>query len=171
MRKLLLAIVAAAGCHHGVEWEDFRGVCDGTPVAGAAAYVPGAAISPTIMFQKLSDKWRKPMGFIPPEWSSFKDPSRYQVVACVEAKDKRKVQDCHYDQGGYVALYDATLEIRAVEAKTGKLIATKTVMATNDTSNIVSGGCPIVKSSDDAGMQLPDYAGTLQAFLKPLVAK
>jgi len=163
MRCLAAILISVAACKSGVEWADYKQVCSGKPLAGAAAYTGGT--SPIIAFEKHFDDWRKPYKAVPDAWTSWKDVAKYQLVACVDGTEKTQYQACTYDGGHSLNMYDATYKVSIVEAKTGKVLTTATWPMKNPQRE-----CLLVRSFDNtAEGDYPDFRGELEKLAKPFV--
>jgi hypothetical protein len=110
-------------------------VCSGTPVPSAGE--PGTTGATKVVYfndEKASFSNRLPSGI--DDVAEGKDAANYTTVMCVTAKPEKKKQSCDfYDRT--LELYDGEFEVVAREARTAKIIETKTFKGT-------SGACPSV---------------------------
>lgn len=68
--------------------------------------------------------------------STQKDPSQYAYVMCVTGKPETKKASCDYlGTSSLLGIYDGTFQVELREARTGKIVETKTFTGT-------AGGCP-----------------------------
>jgi hypothetical protein len=114
-------------------------VCGGGAVPQAAAYTPadGAKIH-LLYFPNDEQSWTRtdpPKGF-PAFDDNGADAAGYELVACVTGKPAKKKRSCKFMLGDVLETYDGELEVVLREARTGKIVETKSFKATSP------GGCP-----------------------------
>lgn len=140
--------------------------CDGAPVPGAALHTPGAkgqvrifvhdedgrSTSSFAMFGELDTK------------SEPEDGMKYDVVACVTERRGAKVRDCRFDGGATLAIHAATFEVNVVEARTSRVLETKTF------ASVTKDACPYMwnfGNGDHAALRAVPAAGKyLETFGK-----
>ena len=127
---------------------DLKGVCWGAPVSHAKAYDPAAAGHKAVYFATYKDDFVDHSLALPKAWRE--EPSRddggslkgVDLVVCARRTAARQLKVCEgYERDGKptqakVRWHAATYQLTAVEARTGRKLAEKTVEATN-------GQCPM----------------------------
>ncbi|MCP4501293.1 MAG: hypothetical protein GY822_15140 [Deltaproteobacteria bacterium] len=89
-----------------VSFDDLQTVCEGKALPTAAAYQKQVGVSSTIMFnERRFNSWGWPgrapgQPQLPGWWYSFKEPANTQLVICVDATEKNRIDDCRYEGGG-----------------------------------------------------------------------
>jgi hypothetical protein len=156
----------------------YQETCDrGTAFGGAKKYEkkPGKP-SQMVVFYKYGDDDGAQFGLAAPVDRSALgaihaspqpgDAGHEQVelVACVEAKKKKVANYCHY-HGGKLELWDMSYQVRILEAKTGKELATEQFDLQANTKM-----CPGEKERGDH-YQGPDYGPKLLEVVLPLQGK
>lgn len=153
-----------------LDLDDLKTVCTGKALEDAAPYVlqEGQAAQ-VYYFERRNEEFRWPgrgpdSPSLPKWWTSWDDPSHTQLVACVDAVEKQRVETCSYEgSGGGISTYEATYTMTVYEAKTGKVLDTKTL------PKKPAPKCPMVKSGEQQEGLYPLYSEDLQAFLAPHV--
>ncbi len=155
-----------------VDQDDLRALCEeGTAVATAAPYKKQAEVaSPMYFFERRFETWRWPgvggpgQPQLPTWWFSFQEKADTQLVACVDAVDKKRVKECHYKgPGGGISVYDATWTVTVKEARTGRVVVEKSFPMQ------ASRQCDVIKFGKDQEGQFPDYGAKLQDVMAALV--
>jgi hypothetical protein len=153
-----------------LDLDDLKTVCTGAALADAAPYVKQDGYAAQVYYFE-----RRHEGFfwpgrgpgnpnLPEWWTSWDDPSHTQLVACIDAVEKAKINVCYYEgEGGGITLYDATYTLTLYEARTGQKLDSKTFAKKLDPS------CPMVKSGTAQEGLFPPYSDELKAFLMPYV--
>ncbi len=115
-------------------------VCSGSAVPQAAAYTRGApAKIHLVYFPDEPQSFARedlPTG-MPPLDPLENDASEYKLVACITGKPQKKKRDCTFTSGKTLLVHDGEFEVRLHEAKTGKLVETKSFKGTSPS------GCPL----------------------------
>lgn len=149
---------------------DFRDLCAGRPIPGAAAYVPGSGTHPVAAFGSSQDE----MGGIgnPVTFDSGADRAVYvpsdvstvQLVACAERVEDGPVDGSCAFQGATAPLHRATVEITVYEARTGERVGEPATVVAGDTR------CPfIISYKGSPVVYTTPTPGQFQAVLAPLV--
>jgi len=153
-----------------VSRDDLKTVCDGKALPDAAEYKKQEGAAAQIYyFERRFKQWRWPgrgpgQPRLPRWWFSFKEPANTQLVACVDALDKKKVKECRYEgAGGGISVYDTTWKITLRETKTGKLVGEESFPMK------ASQKCDFLKWGKTQEGQFPNYGDKLQSFLTPHV--
>jgi hypothetical protein len=161
--------LARLGTGDKVGWNDFKQVCSGKGLAGLPAYQKQEGlVSPLVLLEQRSGDPFFPSGpesILPRWWTAAEDLRQTQVVACAKIVEKKVARECHYEgRGGGISIYDATYELSAYEAKTGRVIAEKTVPM-----RAASTECTIVKFGQQQEGVYPKYGAELAALVAPLI--
>jgi hypothetical protein len=111
-------------------------LCEGKAVPSAAAYdgAKGAHNAAIVVHQDLNSSEWTPM-LLGDDYDSLgaADGKRLRkadaiaLVVCVRPTESKKVRDCKFGKGRRLELHDAAFEIRVLEAKTAKVLATEKV--------------------------------------------
>ena len=97
--------------------------CDGQPVPGAAAYVPGAAQHVVGFERQSSGVWSYAGTMIPHAWADAESADEATLVFCFdEDAEEAAVESCSYDGGTVVRRVGYTRRTQLVEASTGRLV-------------------------------------------------
>jgi hypothetical protein len=158
--------LARRGSGPAVDRDALRAVCRGEGVATLPDYQkePGL-VSPITYFEQLADAFRFPGELLPRWWSATDDLRHTQVVACARVVDRKVVESCQYKNlSGGIAIYEASFELALREAKTGKLLATKTVALPADSRT-----CPMLKWGAKEEARYPSYRAELEALARPIL--
>jgi len=148
-------------------------VCHGVPERRAAAYesAPGK-LSPLHAFSRPNDTsaygLKSGAGFGP--WET-KEPKDYQLVACITERSRTKTLSCKFDPSKTIQsadLYSATYEVTVREAKTAKIVATKTI--TEEGEKACPTWIPAIRSDIHHEDHVPLGGPATLDFVKPLVA-
>ena len=75
-----------------------------------------------------------PVG-MPPFNDVATDAGQLSLVACITGQPKKKKRDCEFTSGKVLTVHDGEFEVKLLEARTGKLVETRTFKGT-------SSGCP-----------------------------
>lgn len=119
---------------------DLAKVCDGTGEPTAAAYdaAQGSHNAALVAYQKLgggkytASTLGADYEAIGPQGGANKTKaSAFSLVVCVTPKEHTKVLDCPFKNGSHLEVHDGSFEIRVLEAKTAKQLATETVALKN----------------------------------------
>lgn len=157
---------------------DLKDVCNGIPMAGAAAYDSSiAGIHPLLVFSRESDSesFYETTVYTPDAWTvSWEEAAKVELVACLTVTDRALAKVCEFEGDEAEGESDVyTLELQNTvyqadlyEAQTGKLLETQTF----DTK--ASDTCPMLHmfsngetvDQSDAGYEQP-----LIEFAKPYV--
>lgn len=139
LASLLLPLEPDGTTLPAVKAEKLDDVCSGSAVPQAVAYVPGSPTRVHLAYfpneQQTFVREELPDGF-PTLDDVDADASPFALVACVTGIPKKKRQACDFDSGKVLTIYDGVFEVRLIEARTGKLVETKTFKGTSP------GGCP-----------------------------
>ncbi len=148
-------------------------VCHGVPERRTAAYqkVPGK-LSPLYAFSRPSEisgyGLKSSSGFAP--WET-KEPKDYQLVACITERSRTKTLSCKFDPSNIIQsadLYSATYEVTVREAKTAKIVATKTI--TEEGEKACPTWIPAIRADIHHEDHIPLGGPATLDFVKPLVA-
>ena len=157
--------------------DNFKGVCSGATVAAATPYSAAAPAHKALLFGTYKDDLTDNSSSLPPDWTVLFSPTSdalkaIDLVACAKRTAAKEVKLCsdYKDDGkpsqNKVRWHTATYELSVREAATGKILAQKTIEATD-------ASCPMFYmfgSKDevaDGFASLSDSAVT--DFLKPFV--
>ena len=155
--------------------DSFNGVCSGASVSNATAYDPAAKAHKALYFASYEDDLLDQSSNLPADWTVQFSPDNdalraIDLVACARRTAAQEVKVCD----GYknddkptqnkVRWHTATYEVSVREAKTGRVLATTTMEAT-DTD------CPMFQSFDSDSETVDGYdslSDTVVAdFLRP----
>jgi len=152
---------------------DLEKVCFGIPEKRAAAYekAPGK-ISPTHAFFRPDERsgfeGKSGAGF--GAWES-KEAKDYQLVACITEKSRKKMLECKFDPSYIIKTadyYGATYEVTLREAKTAKIVATKTI--TEEAEKACPGIIPAIRNDVHHVDEIPLGGPATIELVKPFIA-
>ena len=142
--------------------DDFKGVCSGAGVSAATAFDPAGKAHKALYFTPYKDDLTDSSSSLPGDWTvqwsqASNALAAIDLVACAKRTAEQQVKVCDgYQTDGKptqnkVNWHTATYELSVREAKTGKVLATTTVEAT-DTD------CPMFQSFDGTSDTVEGYA-------------
>lgn len=115
-------------------------VCAGSAVPEAPAYVAGTPTKVhTVYFPDTKRSFtRQSLPKNMPEADKYDgDASEFALVACVVGQPKKKKNDCEFTNSKVLGLYDGDFAVKVIEARTGKLVETKSFKGSSPQ------GCPM----------------------------
>jgi len=155
--------------------DNFRGVCSGAGVSAATAFDPAGKAHKALYFTTYKDDLTDRSSSLPGDWTvqwsqTGNALAAIDLVACAKRTAEQQVKVCDgYQTDGKptqnkVNWHTATYELSVREAKTGKVLATTTLEAT-DTD------CPMFQSFDGTSDTVEGYADlsdtAVNEFLRP----
>ena len=158
--------------------DNFKGVCSGAGVSAATAFDPAGKAHKALYFTTYEDDLTDRSSSLPGDWTvqwsaDSNALAAIDLVACAKRTAEQQVKVCDgYQTDGKptqnkVNWHTATYELSVREAKTGKVLATTTVEAT-DTD------CPMFQSFDGTSDTVEGYAdlsdSAVADFLRPHIA-
>ena len=154
---------------------DLKDVCNGIPMAGAAAYDASiSGIHPLLVFARESDSesFYENTVYTPDAWTvSWEEAAKVELVACLTATERTLAKVCEFeddeDSDVYqLEVHNTVYEATIYEAQTGKLLETQQF----DTK--ASDTCPILhmfSSGETVDQSDASFEQPLIEFAKPYV--
>lgn len=151
-------------------------VCEGTAESMAAAYAgTGGAHNAALVFYKDPDADRFIAQTLGDDYKDLDVQKKerglprvdaYALVVCVAVKEHHKVKSCAYKPKHTLELHDATFDIRVLEARTAKELASETVSVKHSVKQ-----CPASWSfADERATSLPAFSDAVIEVAKKHVA-
>jgi hypothetical protein len=151
-------------------------VCNGAGLSEAVAYSKSPGVHPLILMNRDSDQSsfneKTPSDGFPKSWQiSYKNAKDGQLVTCITTAKRELKKKCDFpaskpDQIKHVLeMYNTTYDVTLYEAKTGKKIASKSIVAKADE-------CPMFhmfKKTEEVDKEDGNYEQALINFVKPHV--
>jgi hypothetical protein len=159
--------------------DNFKGVCSGATVSTATAYDPAATTHKALYFATYEDDFTDRSSALPRDWTVLFSPDgdalrAIDLVVCARRTAAREVKMCDgYQNDGRptqnrVRWHEATYELTAREARTGRELAKTTAEATGS-------DCPMFMNFDNDSETVDAYASLADSavadFLRPHITR